>query len=387
MHFNVRLPQTIPPAICVHLSPRVDTGRSIPSVAFMRTSSSPDRVINCLWEQDVKRICLLAAVTIASTLYACGGSTDVTGSPVTNIPSSVQPTASSYSLSVFAPAQRSLRPDDILQLGSTVFIIYQDNNNLPDGTLAPGVVAAQSEVIEFDLNGNILQTFDVPGHPDGLVAYNADTVWVGSNEDANPVISVIDTATNGVNILTSDVATLPHGGGLDDMQLINGVVYASASNPTTTSTPTPSMSPYSTDSSGATSQYGVNTGLVLYAISLNSDGSTLHATPVLMSSTAATLLPANMPVTLNLTDPDSSAIDPNGSLVIDSQQDSELVFVKDVGTGSQTVDVLPLTLYGNPWPVDDTRWSPASGTSFMLLSDNKQQVVYRIDAAGGLARS
>jgi len=64
-----------------------------------------------------------------------------------------------------------------------------------------------------------------------------------------------------------------------------------------------------------------------------------------------------------------------------------LVFVKDVGTGSQTVDVLPLTLYGNPWPVDDTRWSPASGTSFMLLSDNKQQVVYRIDAAGGLARS
>jgi hypothetical protein len=337
----------------------------------------------------MKNTLSVMVAAISSALCACGGSgNEVTPSgAVTNIPSSVQLTNGSYSLSVFAQAQGSLRPDDILQSGSTVFIVYQDNNNLPDGTLAPGVAAAQSEVIEFDLNGNILQTFDVPGHPDGLVAYDANTVWVSSNEDANPIISVIDTTTNAVKSLTSDVATLPHGGGLDDMKLINGVVYASASNPTTTLTPTPNLAPYSTDSSGATAEYGVNTGPALYAITLNSDGATFHATPALMSSTAANLLPGNTPVTLNMTDADSSAVDPNGDLVIDSQQDSELVFVKDVGTGSQTVDVLPLTLYGNPWPVDDTRWSPASGNSFMLLSDNAQQIVYRIDAAGGFARN
>jgi hypothetical protein len=336
-----------------------------------------------LQEQDMKRISLLAAAAIASILCACGGSSDIAGGSVTDIPSSVQLTAGSYSLSVFAQAQGVLRPDDILQLGSTVFIVYQDNHNLPDGTLAPGVASAQSEVIEFDLNGNILQTFDVRGHPDGLVAYNANTVWVSSNEDANPIISVIDTMTNAVKSLTSDVATLPHGGGLDDMKLINGVVYASASNPTLTLTPTPNLAPYSTDSSGATLAYGVNTSPVLYAITLNSDGATFHATPALMSSTLANLLPGNTPVTLNMTDADSSAINPNGDLVIDSQQDSELVFVKDVGTGSQSVNVLPLTLYGNPWPVDDIRWSPSSGNSFMLLSDNQQLFVYRIDAAGG----
>ena len=338
----------------------------------------------------MNRIYLLAAATTASILCACGGSsssTDIAGGSVTNIPSSVQLTAGTYSLSVFAQAQGALRPDDILQLGSTVFIVYQDNNNLPDGTLAPGVAAAQSEVIEFDLNGNILQTFDVPGHPDGLVAYDANTVWVSSNEDANPIISVIDTTTNALKSLTSDVASLPHGGGLDDMKLINGVVYASASNPTTTLTPIPNLAPYSTDSSGATLAYGVNTAPALYAITLNSDGATFHATPALMSSTPASLLPGNTPVTLNMTDPDSSAIDPNGDLVIDSQQDSELVFVKNVGTGGQTVDVLSLTLYGNPWPVDDTRWSPSSGNSFMLLSDNQQLIVYRIDAAGGFPRN
>lgn len=342
-----------------------------------------------LREREIKSSYAFIAATIVSALSACGGSSDeITPSgAVTNIPSSVQLTSGSYSLSVFAQAQGVLRPDDIVQLGSTVFIVYQDNNNLPDGTLAPGVAAAQSEVIEFDLNGNILQTFKVPGHPDGLLAFDANTVWVSSNEDANPVISVIDTASNTVKSLTSDVATLPHGGGLDDMKLANDVVYASASNPTVTTTPVPDMSPYSTDSNGATAQYGVNTGPVLYAISLNNDGATFHATPVLMSSTPATLLPGNTPVTLNMTDADSSAIDPQGNLVIDSQQDSELVFVKDVGSSSQAVDVLPLTLYGNPWPVDDTRWSPASGNSFMLLSDNQQLIVYRIDAAGGFARN
>ena len=330
----------------------------------------------------------LIAAVIASGLCACGDSSpneSTASGSVTNIPSSVQLTSGSYSLSVFAQAQGSLRPDDIIQLGSSVFIVYQDNDNQPDGTLAPGVAAAQSEVIEFDLNGNILQTFDVPGHPDGLVAYDATSVWVSSNEDANPIISVIDTTTNTLKSFASDVAVLPHGGGLDDMKLINGVVYASASNPAVIATPVPNLSPYSTDGNGATLEYGVNTGPVVYALSLNSDGTTFHSRPVVLSSTAATLLPGATPVTLNMTDPDSSAIDPTGDLVIDSQQDSELLFVKAVDTASQTETVLPLTLYGNPWPVDGTRWSPASGNSFMLLSDNGQLVVYRIDAAGGFA--
>ena len=102
-----------------------------------------------------------------------------------------------------------------------------------------------------------------------------------------------------------------------------------------------------------------------------------------MSSTPAILLPGNTPVTLNATDADSSAIDPNGNLVIDSQQDSELIFISNVGTANQAVSVLPMTLYGNPWPLDDTRWSPASGISFMLVSDNTGQLIYRIDAPSG----
>jgi hypothetical protein len=323
-------------------------------------------------------------MVVAVVLAGCSGSSSSSSSSPATIPvpaSVVGTQGSAYTISVFAKAPGALQPDDMVQLASSVFVIYQDTNVNPDGTLAAGVTSAQAQVIEYDLKGNVLQTFNVPGHPDGMVAYNTTTVWVSSNEDANPVITAINTTTNTLQSYTSDVAQLPHGGGLDDLKVVNGVVYASASNPTTTANPTPNLAPYSTDSSGATAEYGVNTGPVLYTVSLNSDGKTFHSTPVLMSSTQATSIIANAAVTLNMTDTDSSMIDPAGDLVIASQQDSELVFVKNIGTTTQSVSVLNVTLYGNPWPLDDTRWSPASGTSFMLVSDTPAQLIYRIDAA------
>ncbi len=331
---------------------------------------------------------LKVAVPLAAACFlgACGNDNS-SSSPSGNgiaVPASVQAAQSGYKISVFAQAPGTLRPDDLLQMGSTVFAVLQDNNNNPDGTNAPGTTP-QSKVIEYDLSGNVLQTFNVPGHPDGLLAYNANTVWVSTNEDANPELIIINTSTNAAQVLTSDAATLPHGGGLDDLKLVNGTVYASASNPGT-GAPAAGQT-YSTDGSGATAEFGVSTSPAVYAVTLNSDGKTFHVSPALTSGSAATLLPGSTAVTLNMTDPDSSAVDPAGDLVIDSQQDSELVFVSKIGSSGQAVTVLPLTLYGNPWPVDDTRWSPASGSSFMLLSDNKAQLIYRIDAAAGFTPS
>lgn len=338
----------------------------------------------------MKAILMTVSIVLGVSLAGCssGSGSKTTGGSSIPVPTSVQATqGSSYTISVFAKAPGALQPDDMVQMGSMVFVICQDTNVNPDGTLKSGVTSAQAEVLEYDLNGNVQQTFNVPGHPDGIVAYNSTTVWISSNEDANPIITVINTSSNTLQSYTSDVAQLPHGGGLDDMKVINSVVYASASNPTTTASPSPNRAPYSTDSSGATAEYGVNTGPALYAVSLNSDGKTFHSAPVLMSSTSANLLPGNTAVTLNMTDTDSSMIDPSGDLVIASQQDSELVFVKNIGTATQSVSVLPMTLYGNPWPLDDTRWSPASGNSFVLVSDTPAQLIYRINAANSFTAS
>jgi hypothetical protein len=331
--------------------------------------------------------------SVAVCLVLGGVLTGCSNSPVSPIavtpsavpvPSSVIGTqGSAYTISVFATAPGTLQPDDMVQMGTSLFVIYQDPNVNPDGTLMPGVTSAQAEVIEYGEKGNVLQTFNVPGHPDGMVVFNSNTVWVSSNEDANPVITAINTTSNSLQSYTCDTAPLPHGGGLDDMQLINGVVYASGSSPTTTASPNPNLAPYSTDASGATPQFGVNTGPVLYTVALNSDGKTFHPTAVLMSSTPTTSIIGNTPITLNMTDADSSTIDSAGNLVMDSQQDSELVFIQNLGTATQSTSVLNVTLYGLPWPLDDTRWSPASGSSFMLVADTPAGLIYEIQAPSG----
>jgi hypothetical protein len=81
------------------------------------------------------------------------------------------------------------------------------------------------------------------------------------------------------------------------------------------------------------------------------------------------------------------AIDASGTrLVLDSQADGKLVFIKNPGP-AQSVSVLSLTLYndkdGPTVPVDDTRFVPApgpSGSSFMLFTDTNQ-TTFRVDGA------
>jgi len=313
---------------------------------------------------------LACVAGLVSTLAACGGGSSSSSSPSSTtaiaVPASVAAAIPGYKISVFAQVPGKLRPDDLLVHGSNIFAIAQDNNNNPDGTAVAGT-SPQSEVIEYDMNGNIVRTFNVPGHPDGLMEFDSHTVWVSTNEDANPMLIVIDTTANTQQTLTPD-ATPVHGGGLDDMKMLNGVVYAAASNPTL-------------GAATATAPNGVSSVPSLYSVTLNPDHQTFHLTPALMGNATATNIPTNTQVTLNMTDPDSMAIDPSGDLVVDSQQDSELVFIANPGA-NQSVSVLPLTLYGNGWPVDDTRWAP-SGNSFMLLADNQAQLIYRIDATPG----
>jgi hypothetical protein len=310
-----------------------------------------------------KKFVLLSSLVAA--LSACGGNGSST-TAATPVPASVTAAQTGYKISVFAKAPGALLPDDLVQHGSTIFAVAQDAHNNPDGTSVAGT-SPQSEVIEYDLHGNVLKNFNVPGHPDGIMEFDSNTVWVSTNEDANPLLIVIDTAANTQTTLSPD-APSAHGGGLDDMKMLGGVAYVSASHP--------ALGPAT-----ATAPKGVSSVPAAYTITLNSDKKTFHLTPVLMGNAMAVNMPTNTSVILNMTDPDSMATDPAGNLVVDSQADAELVFVKNPGA-SQSVSVLPLTLSSNPAPVDDTRWAP-SGNSFMLLSDNKTQFIYRIDATAG----
>ncbi len=303
-------------------------------------------------------------VTVALALAGCGGDS----TPAVTTPADTA-TASGLRLSVFvqAPASNN-KPDSIVQSGNTIFIGYQNAGDVKDGSV-PGLT---NPVVQYDLSGKVLKTFTVPGHVDGLLARDASTLWAMANEDGNPLLTIIDLASATQKTYSPTVPTA-HGGGFDDMQLIGGVVYVSASNPTT-----PGVAP------------------TVVALTLNANGTTFDVAPVLAGNAQATdITPSvggapnpvfNQPTTPALTDPDSEATDPAGDLVLDSQADGKLVFIKNPGP-SQTVSVLTLTLYndkdGPVYPVDDTRFVPApgpTGKTFLLFTD-ANNTTYRVDGA------
>src|SRR5579862_4740427 len=268
---------------------------------------------------------------------------------------------SGYSVSVFATSPiGSTKPDSLVVLGTSLFVAYQDALN-PDGTIPPaGTVQGVNQIVQYDFGGNLLNTYTVPGHNDGVMAFDSHTLWAMSNEDANPKLTTIDITTGTIKSYLPTVSPPAHGGGYDDMVQIGGVVYVSCSNPAN----------------------NPNTKQAIATLSLNADGIHFDVAPVLLGTALATNLVAGGPAAaLNLQDPDSEAVDSLGRLVLDDQGDSQLVFVSNPGP-SQSVSVLPLTLFGNPWPVDDTRWAP-SGNSCLLVADTPANVIYRIDLTGG----
>ncbi len=310
---------------------------------------------------------LAGALVGVLALSACGG--DSTSTPTT-MPVPNTATAAGFTLSVFATAPSATsKPDSIVSMGSSVYIAYQNAGEVKDGSV-PGITNA---VVQYDLSGTALKTYTVPGHVDGLLARSdTNTLWAMANEDGNPEMTVIDLTAGTQKTYQPTVNPTAHGGGYDDLQLLNGVVYVTASAPAVTgAAPT------------------------VVALTFNPNGTTFDVSPVLAGgavgidvtpSVGGAANPTfNMPVALNLTDPDSETIDPAGNLVIDSQADGKLVFIHNPGA-AQTVSVLTLTLYsdkdGPIYPVDDTRFVPTpgpTGSTFMLFTD-ANNTTYRVDA-------
>ena len=110
-------------------------------------------------------------------------------------------------------------------------------------------------------------------------------------------------------------------------------------------------------------------------------GSSVITETVLNNDASATDIPTGNSVTLNLTDPDSLTIDPRGNLVLDSQGDSELVFIRHPSLNNQVVGRLNITVNGTATTVDDTTFASSSRRSFLLAADINGNTVYRIDSS------
>lgn len=320
-----------------------------------------------------------AFLAISLCLSGCGGSsskkTPTTPAP---IPYTAVPPGFSLSVWVTAPSSNQ-KPDSIVQMGSNIFIGYQMSGDVKDGS-NPSLTNA---VVEYDLKGNIVKTFTVPGHVDGLMA-RSDTneMWCMANEDGNPELTIINLGTGNQRTLQATVNPTPHGGGYDDMQFLGGVVYVSASNPTPL-VAAPSVGALTFNPNGTTFDVAPVLGNYGYSACASCDNA--MATDITPSVGGSPNLNFGSLVPLTLSDPDSMAIDSTGTrLVLDSQADGKLIFIKNPGLNSQTASVLSLTLYndkdGPTLPVDDTRFVPAPGSTgvYMLFTD-ATNTTYRVD--------
>jgi hypothetical protein len=261
-----------------------------------------------------------------------------------------------YKISTFAtsPAGTS-QPDSIASWHGDVIVGLQ-NHVAKDGS-----DGKTSTLVEFSKSGKVKRTFTVPGHNDGLRVVGDDDLWALQNEDANPNLVVIELRSGNQKLY--HFPTPPHGGGYDDIVVKNGEVYLSASNPTP--------------------KNGVNVFPALVRASLS--GNMVVLEPVLNGNADALNIQTGAKASLNLVDPDSMTLDPRGNILLDSQADSELVFIQHPLTDHQTVGVLKLSSSvtgpgGALITVDDTAFAPSANAS-LLVTDVNADTIYRIQSA------
>jgi hypothetical protein len=253
-----------------------------------------------------------------------------------------------YTVSVFATSVLGVyfQPDSIAEVGGHIFIGYGNNvaTNGSDGK--------SSTIVEYDLFGNVLKTFSVVGHNDGLkVDPKTHLLWAMQNEDGNPNLVIIDPVSGSQTVYT--FGPTPHGGGYDDISFQGNDVFISASNPLNN----PNNAP----------------AIVRATIS----GSMVNVSPVLLGTATATDIPTDTPIALNLQDPDSMHFNPIGDLVLDSQADGELIILHHPGAVDQEVYHLPLTENGAATQIDDTVYV-ATTHGELLVSDRDGETIYSI---------
>lgn len=252
-----------------------------------------------------------------------------------------------YHVALFAQGgTKYTHPDSVVADGKYIYIGYQ-NSSLPDGSNGKS-----STVVMYNWSGDVVRTFSIVGHCDGLhVDPATHLLWATVNEDAAAVLYIINPQSGAISSYAFPPA--PHQGGYDDMAFVGGKVFVAASNPTLNSA-------------------GVNTAPALAEITIS--GGKLVLTPVLMGNATALDTTTNQKVTLNEIDPDSVAVDPQGDVVLDNQGGAELVFIHNAGTAQQTVTRIPLGTQ-----VDDSAWATAKEGKLMIV-DGKANAIYKVNA-------
>ena len=259
-----------------------------------------------------------------------------------------------YSVTTFATAPAGLSKPDSITFSSTNIFVGYGNGGAPDGS-----GGAISNVVEYDFKGNVIKTFTIVGHNDGLrFDPSTNQLWALQNEDGNANLDIINLKSEKQTIY--QLGTGPHGGGYDDIDFNNKAVYLSASAPT------------------------INPNTAPAIVTLKLTGKKAVLTGILNGDASATDVTTGLTETLNLQDPDSMVVDPLGELVMTSQGDGELIIVQYPGLKCQNALVVPLTSDAGGSTIGDTQLDDTVFTTQsageLLVADKGLNAVYAITA-------
>jgi hypothetical protein len=275
-----------------------------------------------------RRAAVSSAAVVAAGLATLAFTTQASAATT---PNSVGVTApAGFTATVFAHSGTLTGPDDIALLDGNVFTAFQNGVGTMGEPNPSG--GTTSTLVEYSRQGNELAHWDLTGKVDGLGADPfTGQVIATVNEDGNSSIYTVAPEAEGTAVKHYSYSQnpLPHGGGTDSVTVRHGVVYIAASAPAQNANGSSGSAP------------------AMYTVRFS--GSTAKLTPVFPDNVAAKNLVTGATTTLNLTDPDSSGAVPKmvpgvgGQLMLVSQGDSELVFLKHPGTPAQSASVLPVS--------------------------------------------
>lgn len=299
----------------------------------------------------MKKLSLSAASVVLGTMLSV---TPAFASSTTSIV-----TTSSSTTTVFAQGTNvTYGPDDIALLGNHIYVAYQ--NGVGSKGEASKTGNKSSTMMEYDMSGHVTNHWTFVGKCDGFTTDAANHRIIATvNEDGNSSMYVINLdAAKGHqvrHVLFNENPT-SWGGGTDSVVVVNGHDYVSASAP-------------SANAKGLFTHAGL--------VDASIHGSKATFKPVLMDNAFATDITTGKPVTLNLSDADTNTVVPSnggkyaGDIVLDSQGDSELIFIHHPGA-SQTVSELTLGTQ-----IDGIAWATSS-TGTLYVTDGSNNMVYAI---------
>ena len=257
-------------------------------------------------------------------------------------------TADSYSVKTFAAVGGETKPDDIVRLGDSIYVAFQ--NGVGSMGEASSAGATASTIQQFSLDGRPGASWNITGKVDGMGADAANArLLVTTNEDGFSSFHTVTPAAGAQAVRTYAYTGLTHGGGTDAISVYEGKILVSGSNPASTSGP------------------------AVYQVTLS--GSTAALTPVFRDNSAAQLADGAQANTtsLALTDPDSNIVVPSSSprfahdFMLDSQADQQLIFAD--GATAPQLQVLNLNKQ-----VDDTVFASGAGQTLWITDPDHNTV-------------